>query len=152
MNHPPSFEVTIQWPWYSWHRWRNVNGCGSVRNDVIFTSHFGSGVCPWVASPASCKTPATSIDSFCPNNHLGRNKKSWKKIKFPTNCIILPWATYAKARLREVDLEPSPKRGSDKINSLRLRRKNTTANKSYRTAWTHKGEPSTSRGRLGTQC
>ena len=45
--------------------------------------------------------------------------------------------------LREVDLEPSPKRGSDKIHSLRPRTTNTTENKSYRTAWTHKREPST---------
>ena len=45
--------------------------------------------------------------------------------------------------LREVDLEPSPKRGSDKINRLRGRRKNTTENKRYRTAWTHKHELST---------
>ena len=65
------------------------------------------------ASPASCKTPATSIDSICPNNHLRRNKNSWKKIKLPTNCIVLPWPTYT---------EPSPKRGSDKINRLRARR------------------------------
>ena len=36
--------------------------------------------------------------------------------------------------LREVDLEPSPKRVSDKINRLRPRRKNRTENKSYRTA------------------
>ena len=43
----------------------------------------------------------------------------------------------------KVDLEPCPKRGSDKIYSLRTRRKNTRENKSYRTAWTHKREPST---------
>ena len=40
--------------------------------------------------------------------------------------------------LREVDLEPNPKRSSDKFNRLRLRRKNTTENKSYCTAWAHK--------------
>ena len=45
--------------------------------------------------------------------------------------------------LREVDLESSPKRGSDKINRLRGRRKNTTENNRYRTAWTHKQELST---------
>ena len=36
--------------------------------------------------------------------------------------------------LREVDLEPRLKRSSDKINRRRPRRKNTTENKSYRTA------------------
>ena len=39
--------------------------------------------------------------------------------------------------LREVDLEPSSKRGSDKINMLKQGRKTVEENKSYRTAWTH---------------
>ena len=38
--------------------------------------------------------------------------------------------------LREVGLEPSPKRGSDKINVLK-RRKRPEESKSYNTAWTH---------------
>ena len=45
--------------------------------------------------------------------------------------------------LREVDLEQRLKRGSDKINMLRHGKKNRTKNKSYRTAWTHKGESCT---------
>ena len=45
--------------------------------------------------------------------------------------------------LAYVDLEPSPKAGSDKIKMLRPTRKNTTENKLYLTAWTHKQEPST---------
>ena len=41
-------------------------------------------------------------------------------------------------RLKEVDLEPSPKRDSDKINMLKQgRRKTSEENKLYRTAWTH---------------
>ena len=40
-------------------------------------------------------------------------------------------------KLREVYLEPSPKRGSDKINMLKEGRKTAEENKSYRTAWTH---------------
>ena len=40
-------------------------------------------------------------------------------------------------RLREVGLEPSPKRGSDKINMLKQGRKTAEENESYRTAWTH---------------
>ena len=43
--------------------------------------------------------------------------------------------------LREVDLEPRPKIGRDKIKRLILRRKNTTENKLHCTAWTHKQEP-----------
>ena len=34
-------------------------------------------------------------------------------------------------------MEPSPKRGSDKINMLKEGRKTAEENKSYRTAWTH---------------
>ena len=40
--------------------------------------------------------------------------------------------------LRQVDLEPSPKRGSDKINMLKQGRKTAEENKLYRTAWTQK--------------
>ena len=39
--------------------------------------------------------------------------------------------------LREVDLEPSPKRSSDKINMLKQGRKTEEENKPYHTAWTH---------------
>ena len=51
-------------------------------------------------SPASCKTPATSIDSIHQNNQPRRNKKSWKKIKLQTNCIMFPWPRYAKSRAK----------------------------------------------------
>ena len=39
--------------------------------------------------------------------------------------------------IREVDSEPSPKKGSDKINMLKLARKTPEQNKYYHTAWTH---------------
>ena len=39
--------------------------------------------------------------------------------------------------LKEVGLEPSPKRGSDKINMLKEGRNIPNESKSYRTAWTH---------------
>ena len=39
--------------------------------------------------------------------------------------------------LREVDLEPSPKRGSDKMNMLKKGWKTAEENKMYPTAWTH---------------
>ena len=62
--------------------------------------------------------------------------------------------------LRRVDLEPSPERGSDKINMLKQDRKAAEENKSYRTAWTHTWipalrevdlEPSPKRGANGTE-
>ena len=47
-------------------------------------------------SPASCKTPATFIDSIHQNNQPRRNKNR-KKIKLLTNCIMFPWPWYAKS-------------------------------------------------------
>ena len=72
------------------------------------------------ASRASCKTPATFIDSIRPNNKPEKSKESSNEIQLPTNCIVLPRPTNTepKAKIREVDLEPSPKRGSDKIDML----------------------------------
>ena len=52
--------------------------------------------------------------------------------------------------LREVDLEPSPKRGSDKINMLRQGKNITTENKSYRTASIDIRKPCTLKVGLGT--
>ena len=79
------------------------------------------------ASPASCKTPATSIDSICPNKHPRRNRKFWKKKKKKSNFqqIILYCLGLCTENLglREVDLEPSLNRGSDKINRLRPRKR-----------------------------
>ena len=46
------------------------------------------------ASPASCKTPATFIDSIRPNNQPGKNKESRNEIQLSANRIVLPWPTY----------------------------------------------------------
>ena len=46
-----------------------------------------------------------------------------------------------KPGLREVDLEHSLKRGSDKINMLKQGRKTAEENKSYRTVWSHEWLP-----------
>ena len=54
-------------------------------------------------------------------------------------------------RLREVDLEPSPKRGSDKINMLKQGRTTLEEKKVHHTSWADM-DPSTQRCRLGTQC
>ena len=50
---------------------RQSNKCGSVRNDEIINLHLGSG-----AGLASCKTPATLIDSIRPNNQPGKKTKN----------------------------------------------------------------------------
>ena len=50
--------------------------------------------------------------------------------------VVLPWPTCTEPRAKKVDLQPSPDRGSDKINMLKQRR-NTQQSKLYRTTWTH---------------
>ena len=81
------------------------------------------------ASPASCKTPATSIDSIHPNNcPRSKKKKEKKKDQLSANHIILPSPATQNTGLKEVDLEPKPKGSSDKINKLRPKSQNTTEN------------------------
>ena len=65
------------------------NECGSARNDDIFNLHLDQMQALKSASPASCKTPATSIDRKHPNKQKGRNKESRNKIKLQTNRIEL---------------------------------------------------------------
>ena len=47
-------------------------------------------------------------------------------MKLPTSHIVFPWPACTEPRAKRGSLEPSPKRGGDKINWLRPRRKNTT--------------------------
>ena len=54
---------------------------------------------------------------------------------------------YTEPRAKKVDLSPSPKKGSDKINRLKQRRK-TQKSKLYCTARTHIWMPSLKEGDL----
>ena len=61
------------------------------------------------ASPASCKTPATLLDSICPNTQPGKkNKESRNEIQLPTNCIGLPWPKYAEPKAKRGRLGSQP--------------------------------------------
>ena len=90
------------------------------------------------ASPASCKTPTTFIDSIHPNNQPGKKTK-YPELRSNSQQIALYYLGLHTQNpgLREVDLEPSPRRGSDKINMLKQGRNIPKESKSYRTAWTH---------------
>ena len=87
------------------------------------------------------------------------DKYSKEKNKYPekrsnpqqitSNCLGL---NIQNPGLGEVKLKRSFKTGSNNIKKLRQRRKNKTENKSSRPAWSHKREPITWKGRLGTQC
>ena len=52
------------------------------------------------ASPASCKTPATFIDSIRPNNLPEKSKEPRNEIQLPTNHIPLPWSIYPEPRAK----------------------------------------------------
>ena len=56
------------------------------------------------ASSASCKTPATFIDSICPNNQPEKTKEPRNEIQLPTNCIVLPSSTYTEPRAKTLRL------------------------------------------------
>ena len=53
-----------------------------------------------LASPASCKTPATFIDSTYPNNYHKKATNTKIEIQLPTNHIVIPWPTYTEPRAK----------------------------------------------------
>ena len=118
---------------------RQSNGYGYLKNDDIFNLHLGSGAGPW--SSISCLLQDTTyIHWFHPPKQSSKKKQKKPEKRSNSQQILsycLGLCTQNPA-LREVDFEPCPKRGSDKINKLRPRGKNTTENKLYRTTWTHK--------------
>ena len=72
------------------------------------------------ASPASCKTPAKNTDSIRPNNQPGRKSKNPEMRSNSQQIVLYCLGPHTQnPGLREVDLEPSPKRGSDKVNMLK---------------------------------
>ena len=92
---------------------KQSNKCGSVRNNEIFNLHLGSGTGPWVSIPCLLKD----------TSHLTINLKKAKnpEMRFNSQQIVsygLGLCTQNPG-LRQVDWEPSPKRGSDKINMLK---------------------------------
>ena len=50
------------------------------------------------------------------NNPPGKNKEPRDEIELPTNRLVLPWAMHTEPRVRDLDLQPASKTGSDKIN------------------------------------
>ena len=82
-------------------------------------------------------TPSAHTNTQEETKNPGKRSNSQQIV---SNCLGL---RAQNPGLREVDLEPSPKRCSDKINRLRPTRKKKTEKKWYRIAWTKKPEPST---------
>ena len=119
------------------------NGCRSVRNDIIFNSHLGYGAGRWVSILRFLQQISHIHWLHLPKHSSKKEQKILKKDQTPNKLHFIALALCTQSPgLRQVDLEPSPKRGTDKTNRLRPRRKNTTENKLYHRALTHKWETS----------
>ena len=90
--------------------------------------YLGSGVGPGFCIPCLLQNTSHIHWLHLPKQSFKKKQKILKKDETPNKsyCIGLPTQN---SGLRLVGLEPSPKRGSDKINKLRLTTKNTTQNK-----------------------
>ena len=98
---------------------RQSNKCGHVRNDERFKLHLGSGEGPWVSTP--CFLQDTShIYWFHLPKQLNRKNQRTQKWDLTLNKLYDSALVYIhNPGLREVDLETSSKRGSDKIQALK---------------------------------
>ena len=98
LSHVPSFIKTIQWTKNSWCKWDNIINA-EVKGIMKYSTYTWDLVQALeVTSPASCKTPATFIDSICPNNQPEKCKGPRNEIKLTTNRIVLPWSTHTEPR------------------------------------------------------
>ena len=117
---------------------RQSNGYVGVRN--TFNLHLGSfsqHALPPARHQPDPLTPSAQTTIQEETKNPGKRSSSPQIVSY---CLELRTQNPV---LKKVNLEPSPKRDSDKINRPRPRRKNTTENKSYRRVWTHKRKPST---------
>ena len=120
LSHPPIIHNNSTMDTEFLVQMRQSNKCGSVRNDEIFNLHLGSGVGPWVS--ILCLLQDTShIYWFHPRKPLTRKKAKNPEMRFNSQQVVLYCLGLHTQNpgLREVDLEPSPERGSDKINMLK---------------------------------
>ena len=115
--------------------------CCSVRKDENSTYTWDLVRALEWASSASCKTPATFIDSIRPNKQTEKTKNPEMRFNFQQIVSYCLGLRTQNQGLREVDVEPSPKCGSEKINMLKQGRKTAEEKKLYRTAWTHRWIP-----------
>ena len=102
---------------------RQVNKWESVRNEEMFNLNLGSGSGPWVGIfffPASHQ-PHLLIPS---SKIIAQDKAKNPEIRFTSQQIVLYCLNLRTHNpgLREVDLENSPKKGTDKVNMLQQRR------------------------------
>ena len=68
---------------------------------------LGPGATLHSAYPASCKTPATFIDSIHQNNYAKTSNKLRYKIQLPRNAIVLSCSTYTEHRTKRGRWNPA---------------------------------------------
>ena len=102
---------------------RQSNKCGSVRNDEIINVHLGSdaGILSQHPLPPARHQPHLLIPSAQTINQE-KTKNPEMRSNFQQVVSYCLGLHTQNPGLREVDLEPSPKRGSDKINMQKLGR------------------------------
>ena len=102
---------------------RHPNKCGSVRNDEIIKLTLGIWCGPLIQDPLppARHQPHLLIPSAQTINHE-KTKNPEMRSNFQQIVSYCLGLHTQNPGLREVDLEPSPKRGSDKINMQNLGR------------------------------
>ena len=102
---------------------RHPNKCGSVRNDEIIKLTLGIWCGPLTQDPLppARHQPHLLIPSAQTINHE-KTKNPEMRSNFQQIVLSCLGLHIQNLGLREVDLEPSPKRGSDKINMQNLGR------------------------------
>ena len=92
---------------------RKSNKCGRVGNDEIFNLHLGQHHLPPGRHHQHLLIPSTQTINQEQANNTEMRSNSQQIVLY---CLGL---CTQNAGLRKVDLEPSPKRGIDKINMLK---------------------------------
>ena len=99
---------------------RQSNKYGSLRKDEIFNLHLGYGAGALTQHPLP--RPRHHQHLLIPSaqtNSLKKTKNTEMRFNFHEIVAYCFGVCTQKTGLREVDLEPSPKRGSNKINMLK---------------------------------
>ena len=94
---------------------------------------------------------AAFVDFICPNNQPGKKQRIQKldTTSSKSHCLVL--ITQNSGQKKEVNLGPSPKKGSDKTNMYKQERNIQKKASCIEQPGSHM-DPSTQKGRLEIQC
>ena len=122
LSHPPIIFKTIQGTWHSWYKCDNLINV-EVKGMMKYSTYTwnlarklkSASLPPARHQPPSLIPTAQTITEE-------KTKQSRNEVQLPTNHMYCLGLSTQNTGPREVNLEPSPKRGSDKINMLKKRR------------------------------